>query len=718
MFAHLNRYPIRPSRPIRSPFRPRLEALEDRSVPSVVSKPGPLLPPVLPDAMAVTVNAQPPAALDGPGDWFFRSDVGSPAPLQASDEPGLVGAGSDNYISLDSPESVPGGQNWMSHIDGQLPLSMLNIPGTHDSGARYGILGSTAWGAAQYWRINEQLNAGIRFLDIRCYLAEGDNKFDIYHSALNQHLSFDQVLQDCTNFLRAHPSETILMSVKQEHSSQAAKDFVNVFKGYMSRYQPKDGFRGWYNAAQIPKLDAVRGKIVVVSRVDTLPGLPWKETDGKQRLIQDEYEVFDRDNKWGEVKKLLEGAATDSNLKHFYINFTSGVGVWTPADVASAVNKYLFDDVSVFNNKRLGTIVMDFPGEGLIQRIIRTNASLEAYCGKQVDDCYLRILGRKPTQLERVQSGIALRDGGTVKDLVYNLLVSREFQSKFATDASYVEKVFRLTLSRAPSRAEAVEWRNLLILGATRADFLNLFLNRATPAAEGDSLSALLKALRKAHPLSTTTASSIAVDGSVPSPPAGASSAPITVAVIPPGAAPAPDLAFLSQQGNGSPEGALSMVDYGGAGEGMTADVQGVLFGDRDADCLWSAGEQGLSGRRVRLVDGQGAVVAEAATGPDGEYRFAGVPAGRYRVETESGPAWAGAASAVFAVDAEAVTVDPLALPPVGDAVEKDSSPTVEGTSSLKALDAYWALLGAALPIFHNRKDRRSAAEVSRPRAR
>jgi hypothetical protein len=50
MFAHLTRHPIRPSRPIRSPFRPRLEALEDRSVPSVVSNPGPLLPPVSPSA--------------------------------------------------------------------------------------------------------------------------------------------------------------------------------------------------------------------------------------------------------------------------------------------------------------------------------------------------------------------------------------------------------------------------------------------------------------------------------------------------------------------------------------------------------------------------------------------------------------------------------------------------------------------------------------------
>jgi hypothetical protein len=285
-----------------------------------------------------------------------------------------------------------------------------------------------------------------------------------------------------------------------------------------------------------------------------LPGLPWTETDGKQRLIRDEYVVFDRDNKWGEVKKHLEGAATDSNLKHFYVNFTSGVGVWTPADVASVVNKDLFYYVSVFANKRLGTIVMDFPGEGLIQRIIRTNEGLEAYCGKQVDDFYLLILGRKPTQLERAQHVIALRDGGTVKDLVYNLLVSKEFQSKFATDSSYVEKVYRLTLSRAPSKVEADTWRIFLSRGATRAYMLNLFLNQATPAAEGDSLSALQKALKKAHPRSTTTASSIAIDGSVPSPPDGASSAPITVAVIPPGAAPAPDLAFLSQQGNGSPD--------------------------------------------------------------------------------------------------------------------------------------------------------------------
>jgi hypothetical protein len=58
--------------------------------------------------------------------------------------------------------------------------------------------------------------------------------------------------------------------------------------------------------------------------------------------------------------------------------------------------------------------------------------------------------------------------------------------------------------------------------------------------------------------------------------------------------------------------------------------------------------------------------------------------------------------------------VDPLAVPPAGDTVDEGALPADEGAPSAEAADADGALLGAALPIFLSRKDRRSAAEATR----
>src|SRR5262249_53999227 len=48
------------------------------------------------------------------------------------------------------------------------------------------------------------------------------------------------------------------------------------------------------------------------------------------------------------------------------------------------------------------------------------------------------------------------------------------------------------------------------------------------------------------------------------------------------------------------------------------AEVQGVVFGDRNRDDVLSDGEPLLSGRAVRLVQATGAAVAVTETGPEG----------------------------------------------------------------------------------------------------
>ncbi|HPG51809.1 MAG TPA: phosphatidylinositol-specific phospholipase C domain-containing protein [Spirochaetota bacterium] len=141
--------------------------------------------------------------------------------------------------------------NWVEGQDNTKLLSEISIPGTHDSGARYEPIAGTA--KCQNLTISDQLNNGIRFLDIRC--RHIDNAFAIHHGSIYQHLNFDDVLNACFGFMGSHPGETIIMSVKEEYNSaNISRSFEETFLAYY-RKNPS----GWYLGESVPALGDVRG---------------------------------------------------------------------------------------------------------------------------------------------------------------------------------------------------------------------------------------------------------------------------------------------------------------------------------------------------------------------------------------------------------------------------------------------------------------------------
>src|SRR5687767_170537 len=66
---------------------------------------------------------------------------------------------------------------WMGALYDNVLVSQISIPGTHDSGARFEPFPGTA--KCQNLTISQQLDAGIRFLDIRN--RHIDNAFAIHH---------------------------------------------------------------------------------------------------------------------------------------------------------------------------------------------------------------------------------------------------------------------------------------------------------------------------------------------------------------------------------------------------------------------------------------------------------------------------------------------------------------------------------------------------------
>lgn len=254
---------------------------------------------------------------------------------------------------------------WMSRLPDDVLLSQLSLPGTHDSCALYDGL-SFGFAKCQQWQLADQLRSGIRFIDVRCRHI-GD-RFQIYHGVINQHMTFDEVRDVCQKFLKDHPSECIVMSVKEESTADGnSQSFAETFAD-----STKSDGKLWHISHDVPQLDAVRGRIVLIDRVGNLGGLKWNAI---QR--QDHY-TAPPEKKAKLIRAHFE-KAMQADGDQWFINFCSGVvasDLLTPKAYAlksNAVAIEFLQQRSADKPFRLGTVVMDFPGEELIERIVETN---------------------------------------------------------------------------------------------------------------------------------------------------------------------------------------------------------------------------------------------------------------------------------------------------------------------------------------------------------
>ena len=272
-------------------------------------------------------------------------------------------------------------RTWMTVLDDNRKLSTISIPGTHDSGARFDppFLSGTA--KCQNLTLAEQLEAGIRYLDIRC--RHIDNSFAIHHGAIYQNINFDDVRNACIDFLQNNPGETIIMSVKEEHTPD---NNTQSFEATFDRYVQESSDR-WYLNAEVPTLRTVRGKIVLLRRFSGSQGIDatnWADNTtfdintGQAALkVQDQYVVPNNDDKWNAINALLDEAVGGSSDR-LYLNYTSGYkprffGIPDINAVANTINPRVRSYFTGREQARFGVIVMDFAETSLSEPIIEMN---------------------------------------------------------------------------------------------------------------------------------------------------------------------------------------------------------------------------------------------------------------------------------------------------------------------------------------------------------
>lgn len=272
----------------------------------------------------------------------------------------LIGAGPAGAAT----RQVLATQDWMGAVPDATALQRLTIPGSHDSGARYG----GPWTECQNTTIGEQLNSGIRFLDVRCRITGGS--FAIHHGASYQNLMFGDVLGACWDFLAAHPAETVLMRVKQEYSEESDAAFRAVFDDYL------DG-RGWRPLFRIDpallSLGEARGKVVLLADNGGLPGVRY--ADPALFDIQDDY-MAEPFAKYPKIEAQFRKAAQQPGK--LYMNYVSTAALMPPRWNADRLNPQVqsfLDSSEASGWTGLGIVPLDFPAtrSGLVESLIRHN---------------------------------------------------------------------------------------------------------------------------------------------------------------------------------------------------------------------------------------------------------------------------------------------------------------------------------------------------------
>ncbi len=265
----------------------------------------------------------------------------------------------------------------MAHLDDSRSLADLSIPGTHETLALYEPIANTA--KCQNLPLENQLVAGVRYIDVRC--RHLDNGFQIYHGPIFEQLTFDDVLATLDDFLTAHPTETVIVSIKEESTAEGAtRSFADTFQSYVDPER-------WYLGAAVPTLGDVRGKLVLLRRfaAPTTLGIDastWADnttfsiTDPDASLrVQDAYKVTSTDDKWTAITKLFDEAKTGTGT--LYLDYTSGYethgGLPDPPSVANAINPQLDAYLAAHPADHLGVIANDFITETRASAIYRTN---------------------------------------------------------------------------------------------------------------------------------------------------------------------------------------------------------------------------------------------------------------------------------------------------------------------------------------------------------
>ncbi|KAK2613905.1 hypothetical protein N8I77_000776 [Diaporthe amygdali] len=329
-------------------------------------------------------------------------------------------------FSFDLDRSV--NPEWMARIPDQTSLADLSIPGTHDT-ETFDLVNNTVY-QCQNHDLKTQLRAGLRYFDIRGRLVidettggeEAAPVIGIFHAQVYTGYTLEDVLLTLYDFLDQHPTEGIIMRLKQEgppvrrtaegifedddeaDTTAYNTTFEEAFNYYRlgnSQTEPgstKHLLLPWPSSSTptkplLPTMEQLRGRVIVLQEFPSVSGsygVPWTSPHIN---LEDLWIIVDRghlEDKWEAIRANLEAAAASPPGSDvlFLSHLSASVGV-TPIEAAAgpleAVNgsmivgmndrtaRFIEKSGKVGQQGKTGVIMGDFPGQRLVDTILARN---------------------------------------------------------------------------------------------------------------------------------------------------------------------------------------------------------------------------------------------------------------------------------------------------------------------------------------------------------
>lgn len=311
------------------------------------------------------------------------------------------------------PSANATGNNWITPLDGNIYITDMSIPGTHDAGtggSSDGFVSALAGMVAadtQETTISEQLNMGIRCFDLRP--AQYNNDLRIYHGVVRYASSFHDALGTITDYLISNPGEFAIVIMRHESEIGELSGLLALFKQDQSNWSTlmresldKERTYSYDNSevtytiqSKIVKyhpdltISDMRGKILLITRDDYTYGDTG--ADGKSGgftnsaviqdnsitssaysnapyKVQDYYNyVSDQEGKINIIKTMLDQSSS-SVTNTLYLNHCSG---YQDDDVtltgyrgnSSVINPEIYNYITSTDFKgSTGIIMLDYVG--------------------------------------------------------------------------------------------------------------------------------------------------------------------------------------------------------------------------------------------------------------------------------------------------------------------------------------------------------------------
>ena len=228
---------------------------------------------------------------------------------------------------------------WMTSLADDTPLTCLSIPGAHDA-ASATITAFRRWTRTQELDIAGLWNCGVRAFDLRPAWVDGS--MGLFHDKYSAHVGFKTVIDALILALDRHPGEGAIVIIRHEEEADGnAPEWASEMGSILDGRRPR--LASWSPDMTLGEL---RGKILVLSRNAYAGGpiggylLGWTssadasaqrsarvtdETGNEHPFwVQDYYHPNGADDKWEEIRDLLDASANAEEPRPLVVNHASG----------------------------------------------------------------------------------------------------------------------------------------------------------------------------------------------------------------------------------------------------------------------------------------------------------------------------------------------------------------------------------------------------------